>query len=556
MGNKISKTAINSSRGEGGFEFTRANVSYLASFSLFIAGVIWRIHYDHFATINSDEAVVGLMAKQISHGHFFALFWGQYYGGEEAYVVAVIGRVFGFGQFALKATPLVLTIALFLALAFVLSIQIKKHFAFLVASLVMVWPLNSLVNSLKETGFRQLQALLIVTTLAFFTRGLVSLDEKKGSKVFFFIGGLSLGLSIWASPEAIVVAPGLLYLAYRVISIRYRAISTLIVSLVATLLGAAPWIVATVNTHFKTISVSSGGTATLGYLSRLEIVSTRMFAQALSLLKPFDTTSLASSSTHLTLSIFAIVFIGLISLIGFARAPRLRAFTLTLAIYPFVYSIFPNSSFYEDGRYALYLPALILVSSVAAISRGDRREKVSNGSKDPMSKLSIVISPLLFLTAIISTALLWRGSEYLLVPVKGAPLPLTQEESLVRGLENAGIKDIYANYWVAYVVDYLANGAITASQLGGSARWPAYDIAVQRASHASYVTLTNDQPLAILSTTYQNATLDPLPITYEAAVKYFNSKKIFFTDAKIAGFSVLTPSGNVTPGYIIGSMTK
>src|SRR5665213_1722445 len=35
--------------------------------------------------INADQAVVGLMAEQILHGHFSAFYWGQSYGGGEPY---------------------------------------------------------------------------------------------------------------------------------------------------------------------------------------------------------------------------------------------------------------------------------------------------------------------------------------------------------------------------------------------------------------------------------------------------------------------------------------
>ena len=35
------------------------------------------------------------MAQQILHGHFFAFYWGQNYGGTEAYAVAAVFALFG-----------------------------------------------------------------------------------------------------------------------------------------------------------------------------------------------------------------------------------------------------------------------------------------------------------------------------------------------------------------------------------------------------------------------------------------------------------------------------
>ncbi len=48
----------------------------------------------HFPT-TSDEAVAGLMAQQILHGHFSAFYWGQPYGGVEPYVTAPVFAIFG-----------------------------------------------------------------------------------------------------------------------------------------------------------------------------------------------------------------------------------------------------------------------------------------------------------------------------------------------------------------------------------------------------------------------------------------------------------------------------
>ncbi len=42
-----------------------------------------------------DEAVVGLMARQIDAGHFTAFYWGQFYGGVEPYPAALALRLGG-----------------------------------------------------------------------------------------------------------------------------------------------------------------------------------------------------------------------------------------------------------------------------------------------------------------------------------------------------------------------------------------------------------------------------------------------------------------------------
>ena len=58
--------------------------------------------------VNGDEAIAGLLANQIAHGHFSAFYWGQSYGGAEPYLVAVLYRVFGSGIWAMKVVPVLL----------------------------------------------------------------------------------------------------------------------------------------------------------------------------------------------------------------------------------------------------------------------------------------------------------------------------------------------------------------------------------------------------------------------------------------------------------------
>lgn len=74
------------------------------------AGVALRIWLLVLPTgaLDSDEAVVGLMARHIVHSHQFTTFyWGQNYGGSiTAIVMALIFVVFGASTTTLKAVPI------------------------------------------------------------------------------------------------------------------------------------------------------------------------------------------------------------------------------------------------------------------------------------------------------------------------------------------------------------------------------------------------------------------------------------------------------------------
>src|SRR5574344_689667 len=63
-------------------------------------------------TLDSDEAIVGLMAKHINEGKTSPIFYyGQHYlGSLEAYAVAGLFKFFGFSAIALKAVPLIFSL--------------------------------------------------------------------------------------------------------------------------------------------------------------------------------------------------------------------------------------------------------------------------------------------------------------------------------------------------------------------------------------------------------------------------------------------------------------
>ena len=82
---------------------SRAPLSWFLPFVVF--GVVARVWVltSRLGRVDSDEAVVGLMAQRMAHGHFEAFYWGQHYGGTlETALVGAGFRVFGSSVVALK----------------------------------------------------------------------------------------------------------------------------------------------------------------------------------------------------------------------------------------------------------------------------------------------------------------------------------------------------------------------------------------------------------------------------------------------------------------------
>src|SRR5580698_5591077 len=78
--------------------------------AVFVAGALLRLWMLGHANMNSDEAIVGLMAHQIVHGHTTTFYWGQDYGGVEPYFVALM-QVFGSSPLVVNLSASVLALA-------------------------------------------------------------------------------------------------------------------------------------------------------------------------------------------------------------------------------------------------------------------------------------------------------------------------------------------------------------------------------------------------------------------------------------------------------------
>ncbi len=199
------------------------------------------------AGLNSDEAVVGLNALQIRHGHFSAFVWSQTYGGVEPYVVALMFAVFGSSPFVLNATPVLLAVV---AAAVVWRIGLRLFppvAAITAATLTFVWPESSLWNSTKEYGYHEIGLVMGLLVLWEAVR-IVQTAKNDGKDVVrdWVLLGLAMGIGWWATPEtlyftlpaAVVVALSLR--AHRGVGIGTRVVAVASASWLVRSLGSWP----------------------------------------------------------------------------------------------------------------------------------------------------------------------------------------------------------------------------------------------------------------------------------------------------------------------------
>lgn len=199
--------------------------------------------------IESDEAVVGLMARHILQGDRPVLYWGQnYMGSLEAYLAAIPIALLGTSTLALKIAPLVVGL-LFVALVFITGYRVGGLPAAVISGLyVAVGPAFLDLWSLKARGgYVEVMALgQLLLLLAFDSAKRQSIGPARGA-----LFGLLAGVGLWTNTLiGVYLLPIAVYLA---LVLRRRVLGWwLLAGIVGVLVGAAPMIFYNLSNNFAT----------------------------------------------------------------------------------------------------------------------------------------------------------------------------------------------------------------------------------------------------------------------------------------------------------------
>ncbi|MEX0596455.1 MAG: hypothetical protein WD512_08125, partial [Candidatus Paceibacterota bacterium] len=104
--------------------------------------------------IESDEAIVGLMAKHITEGHPWPIFYyGQHYMGSlEPILISFLSLFIGLENYTLKIVPLIFSLSLIL-ITYLTAYEVSNKLgARLAGILVAIPPLTLVVWSTKARG--------------------------------------------------------------------------------------------------------------------------------------------------------------------------------------------------------------------------------------------------------------------------------------------------------------------------------------------------------------------------------------------------------------------
>ncbi len=304
---------------------------------------------------NSDESVLGLMARHALHGQFTTFLWGTAYGGsQEALLAAPIFAIFGSSVAALRVVPLVLDLIAVVLVWRVGRRTIGERPAVIAAALYWIWPPEALLLPIKEIGFYGSNAFYCGLILLLVLRARERPDALRVGAL-----GLVLGLALWQTTQIVPLAvPAVLWLVWQ----RPAVVRHAWLAIPLAVVGALPWLVWSFRHDFASLHLNSGVSSSYGW--RLRTLVSPVLPMALGLRLP-------GSQVWLVPGLAAVAYVAVLALFGYgAYTARRRATSLLYAVclvFPFLMAISPKTYLTTDPRYlsALMPVFALLVAQLA-----------------------------------------------------------------------------------------------------------------------------------------------------------------------------------------------
>ena len=448
---------------------------------------LWFLH-SSMGAADSDEAVVGLMARHMGHGEFTTFFWGQSYGGTlEIGLVAALFKVVGSSQFALKIVPLALcSLAAFLLWRIGLRL-VSAHVARLAACLFLVYPGAFVWFSMKERGFYwvtlclELTALLCALSLA-----AIGYHQEQSPSVTSFwknasIIGVCAGLAWWQTPQSVYfLLPLFVWMLVRIPNrLRWMPVVS-----VGGLVGAAPWIVYNVRNGLASFDQPPVAVAT-SYFGRVKLLITELLPGLFGLRIPYSLTWVLGG--------FGVaMYVGLLVLFGFVMLREVRSgnrgwepLVIICVCFPFLAAIAKTGFYTGEPRYGLVLSPILALVIARLI-----------GHKQVL-QYAVVIAAV-GLSSYTGVSMLRFGranpTDYdLIAPRVG---------QLNAYLETHALNRTYADYWIGYRAMFVSDEKIVVSPVVAQ-RNTQFLAKVERAPRSVFVLGPKSANLAPLTTSLE-----------------------------------------------------
>ncbi len=463
---------------------------------------IW-LRFEPLGSLDSDEAVTGLMARHITEGELPTFVWGQAYGGStEAFLTVPVFAVFGSGTLALKIVPALLyLIATWLVWRVGLE-TVGERAARGGAVLFWIAPAAFIYRSTEAYSFYNsglvlgLGASLIILRL----RRRVSKDE-------LLLLGFLLGAGWWTNPQIVpLIVPALLWLAFRNPSV-LRSAWLLIPGV---MIGALPWLINNVANDWHSLRLESGPFEDNSYPSRLLGFFTGALPITLGLKVPLTQEWVMPEAAALLLLAAALAGAAFLSV---RRPGGTEPLMMVAVAYPLLYAISSFTAYVADGRY-LYLlwPVLALLMGYA------------------LARWRLEVIGLSLVLALSVSGLAWANGARQRKVGESNTHPPTDLGPFLGVLEDRGVDRVFTDYWIAYRMTFESDESVIATPMG-NVRYPPHDRLVRASPNPAYVFVTES---------------DVVPVFEQA----LTARQVGYERIDAAGLTLFLPAAKLLPEII------
>ncbi len=411
----------------------------LAAIPAVLVGIGLRYWVGHtwLLSLNSDEALVGLQAREVLSGTFRLMVAGNDYGSTtESYLLIPLLPL------GSSAWPLRILAALLSVLAAYALYRLARPFLgpgpglctaliFWTASgaMVILW-------SRPYMGYPTGVAAQIAA-IALACHALRTTEKLPRTAL---LAGLAAGFAVWSHPMFGIVALLALIPSTVVHVRRFRQWWAPLA--LGGLIGVSPWIVYILR-HGKPEEAQATVAAT--YTGRLEIFATELLPRAFGLRLP-DGQWL--SPAPLAQVAAAVLILGSIAGLGLlvARKGRPAVPLLVAGVLAFpCLAVFPQLAFSADARYALpFLPVLLMGLGAWLLLLPSRVRR---------SPWLVAVLPTVW-SLVLCVPVLTRQADLTLADPEAGP------SAVVTRLDADGVRYVRGDYWATYLIDYLADGRL------------------------------------------------------------------------------------------------
>lgn len=454
---------------------------------------------------NSDEAVVGLMARHILQGSWPAFFYGQaYMGSLDATLVSGAFSLAGVSIVAIRVVQSLLYLGTIGTTILIGRRYLRSRRIGNLAGLLMAIPAVNvtLYSTVSLGGYGE--ALLIGNLTVLLA---LHIKDKPSSGWAYFIWGLLAGMGFWAFGLTLVYSiPTAILLGTVVWRLESRRLQRALFALLGLMIGALPWIVYAISQGLGPVLSELGGSAIavesgLGAVANLasRLLSLVIFGSTviMGLRPPWDINWLALPLAPIVLAFWLAVLLHSIrSLRKRDESVVLRWLWTGTAACLFLGFLFTPFGGDPSGRY--FLPLAVPMALMAA----EFIERLRGRSKGYLAY---------GLTGIVLLFNLWGTLQAKAVSPTGLTTQFDAvtridhryDAELIRFLEEHDEHRGYSNYWVSYPLAFQSQEEIIFiprlpyhpdfRYTERDDRYPPYTEIVQDSSRVAYITTNHPE---------------------------------------------------------------